>query len=148
MQFSFITIGIYSIKIINSIRDIRSLLDFGNDNSGTNGNKRELHVDLSLEAINYETIESQKIYSTTENVSNEVVNCKYFTTNYIPLNDLVKISKNGNSFTVYMCVDGSFQLTGDGENFNYQKGDTVLIPAALTDFQLSGKASILEIYIS
>ena len=118
------------------------------DRVDANGNKRELHVDLSLEAINYETIESQKIYSTTENVSNEVVNCKYFTTNYIPLNDLVKISKNGNSFTVYMCVDGSFQLTGDGENFNYQKGDTVLIPAALTDFQLSGKASILEIYIS
>lgn len=118
------------------------------DRVDANGNKRELHVDLSLEAINYETIEAQKFYSKTENVSNEVVNCKYFTTNFIPLDGHTKIQKNNNSFTVYMCVDGSFELSLDTETFLYQKGDTVLIPASLTDFQLSGKASILEIYIS
>jgi mannose-6-phosphate isomerase len=47
-----------------------------------------------------------------------------------------------------MCVEGNFQLTFDGENYSYQKGDTVLIPATLTDFQIFGKASVLEIYIS
>ena len=113
-----------------------------------NGNKRELHVDLSLEAINYETIEVQKFYAKTENVSNDVVNCKYFTTNFIPLDGHIEIHKDQTSFTVYMCVDGSFELSLDAETFLFQKGDTVLIPAALTDFQLSGKASILEIYIS
>ena len=56
--------------------------------------------------------------------------------------------KNQDYFTVYMCVDGDFQLTVDDEDYTYKRGDTVLIPAALTDFQLSGKASILEIYIS
>jgi mannose-6-phosphate isomerase len=118
------------------------------DRVDANGNQRELHIDLALEALNYEKIETQRLYSKTENTSNEVVDCKYFTTNYIPLQDVMEIHKNQNSFTVYMCVDGSFQITVDGENYNYQKGDTVLIPAALTDFQLSGKASILEIYIS
>ena len=118
------------------------------DRVDANGNKRELHVDLSLEAVNYETIEAQKFYSKVENISNEVVNCKYFTTNFIPLDGNTTINKSGDSFTVYMCVDGSFELTGDGEGYTYIKGNTVLIPAALTDFQLSGKASILEIYIS
>jgi mannose-6-phosphate isomerase len=47
-----------------------------------------------------------------------------------------------------MCVDGSFELKINTEIFYYQKGDTVLIPAALTNFELSGSASILEIYIS
>ncbi|MEO5775541.1 MAG: type I phosphomannose isomerase catalytic subunit [Flavobacterium sp.] len=118
------------------------------DRVDANGNKRELHVDLSLDAINYETVEAQKHYSKVENVSNEVVNCKYFTTNFIPLDGNTRIYKHGESFTVYMCVDGDFQLIIDDETFTYRKGDTVLLPACLTDFQLSGKASILEIYIS
>lgn len=118
------------------------------DRIDVNGNKRELHVDLSLEAINFQTVKAQKHYSKMENVSNEVVNCNYFTTNFIPLDGHKKVYKHGNSFTVFMCVDGEYQLTIDGENFSYYKGDTVLIPAALTDFQLSGNASILEIYIS
>lgn len=118
------------------------------DRVDANGNKRELHVDLSLDAINYDTIEAQKFYSKTENVSNEVVNCQYFTTNFIPLDGKTTIYKHGESFTVYMCVDGDFQLDVNGETYSYIKGDTVLLPASLTDFQLSGKASILEIYIS
>lgn len=118
------------------------------DRVDANGNTRELHIDLALEALNYEKIEAQRFYSKTLNISNEVVNCKYFTTNFIPLTGNMEIHKNQNSFTVYMCVDGDFQLTVYEEDYTYKKGDTVLIPAALTDFQLSGKASILEIYIS
>ena len=118
------------------------------DRVDANGNQRELHIDLALEALNYEKIEAQRFYSKTENTSNEIVDCQYFTTNIIPLDGNIKVAKNQTSFTVYMCVDGDFQLTIGDENFDYQKGDTVLIPAALTDFQLAGKASILEIYIS
>ena len=47
-----------------------------------------------------------------------------------------------------MCVEGDFELIYDDELYSYKKGDTILVPASLTDFQLSGKASILEIYIS
>ncbi len=118
------------------------------DRVDANGNHRELHVDLSLEAINYETIEAQKFYSKTENVANTVVDCRYFTTNFIPLDGTTTIIKQGTSFTVYMCVDGDFQLTIDNQVYGYKKGDTVLLPAILTHFELSGKASILEIYIS
>ncbi|WP_445454397.1 type I phosphomannose isomerase catalytic subunit [Flavobacterium sp. 25HG05S-40] len=118
------------------------------DRVDANGNHRELHVDLSLEAINYETIEAEKHYSRTENVANTVVDCRYFTTNFIPLNGTTTISKLGTSFTVYMCVDGDFKLTIDHQVYSYRKGDTILLPAILTHFELSGKASILEIYIS
>ena len=118
------------------------------DRVDANGKTRELHIDLALEALNYEKIQAQRFYSKTENVANEVVNCNYFTTNFIPLDGNIEIHKNQTSFTVYMCVEGDFKLTFDNESYNYVKGDTVLMPAAITDFQLSGKASILEIYIS
>ena len=118
------------------------------DRVDANGNTRELHMDLALDALNYQKIEAQRFYTKTKNISNEVVNCQYFTTNFIPLDGKITVTKSSESFTVYMCVDGNFELTNNIETFQYQKGDTVLIPASLSDFQISGEASILEIYIS
>ncbi|MBS7231855.1 class I mannose-6-phosphate isomerase [Flavobacterium psychroterrae] len=122
------------------------LYDF--DRKDAQGNTRELHVDLALDAINYNKVETQKKYETKPNTSNEVVDCPYFTTNFIPLQDKVEVEKSGETFTVYMCIDGSFEIEYDGFKQSYIKGDTVLVPAEINAFILSGKASILEIYIS
>jgi mannose-6-phosphate isomerase len=122
------------------------LYDF--DRVDANGNKRELHVDLALDAINYNKVDTQKKYDSKANTSNTVVDCPYFTTNFIPLEDKVNVSKNGETFTVYMCIEGSFEIEYDGFKHTYIKGDTVLVPAAINAFNLIGKASILEIYIS
>lgn len=122
------------------------LYDF--DRVDAQGNKRELHVDLALDAINYNKVNTQKKYDSKTNTSNVVVDCPYFTTNFIPLESNTEISKSGETFTVYMCIEGSFEIEYDNFKHTYIKGDTVLIPAAIRTFVLSGKASILEIYIS
>ena len=122
------------------------LYDF--DRVDTQGNKRELHVDLALDAINYNKVNTQKKYDSKINTSNVVVDCPYFTTNFIPLESNTEISKSGETFTVYMCIEGSFEIEYDNFKHTYIKGDTVLIPAAIRTFVLNGKASILEIYIS
>lgn len=122
------------------------LYDF--DRIDAQGNTRELHIDLALEAINYNKMETYRPYNKEINQSNTIVDCPYFTTNFIPLDGRDTVKKTANSFTVYMCVDGEFELEYNKVTYKYKKGDTVLIPAAMTDFVLSGKASILEIYIS
>lgn len=122
------------------------LYDF--DRVDAQGKTRELHVDLALEAINYNKIETKKEYSQNVNQSNTVVDCPYFTTNFIPLDGVISASKSGETFTVYMCVEGAFEIMYDNSKMLYVKGDTVLLPAGMNSFALSGKASILEIYIS
>ena len=122
------------------------LYDF--DRKDVQGNTRELHVDLALDAINYNKVETQKKYETRTNTSNVVVDCPYFTTNFIPLENKVEVSKTGETFTVYMCIEGSFEIEYNGFKQSYIKGDTVLVPAEINAFILTGKASILEIYIS
>ena len=117
------------------------------DRVDANGNTRELHVDQALEAINYKTTQAKRDYSKIENESNTIVDCSYFTTNFIPLDGQISVSKNGDSFTVYMCVEGSFELKWDENRYSYSKGDTVLIPASVTEYHINGKASVLEIYI-
>ncbi len=122
------------------------LYDF--DRVDSEGNKRELHVELALDAINYNKVETQKGYCKDVNVSNEMVNCPYFTTNYLNLSGEFKVSKSATSFTVFMCTDGDFQIEYKQVHYQYSKGDTILIPAVMTDFKLSGNATLLEIYIS
>ncbi len=112
-----------------------------------NGNERELHTELALDAINYNKIETQKHYLNNINQSNETVNCPYFTTNFIPLDGKIQVKKTNLSFSVYMCVDGNFELLYNNVKYFYKKGDTILIPAQMNNFELSGKASFLEIYI-
>ncbi|RTY92229.1 type I phosphomannose isomerase catalytic subunit [Flavobacterium sp. GT3R68] len=118
------------------------------DRVDQNGNPRELHLDLALDAINYDVVDTQKEYDKENNESNPMVVCPYFTTNYVPLDGKIAVDKTGNSFTVYMCVEGSFGLDFENVNYPYKKGDTVLIPAAMKKFVLNGNASLLEIYIS
>lgn len=118
------------------------------DRKDAQGNTRELHVDMALDAINYDKVNTYKDYDRNINKSNTIVDCPYFTTNYVPLEGQVEIKKSGDTFTVYMCVNGSFELTYDDVVYVYKKGDTVLIPAAMKAFIVNGNASILEIYIS
>ncbi len=118
------------------------------DRVDANGKGRELHVDLALDAMNYNTTDTQKTYSEEVNKSNNMVDCPYFTTNFLPLDGKAEISKNGDSFTVYICTEGEYTIDMEGETYSFKKGDTVLIPAAVNVFTLAGNASLLEIYIS
>lgn len=121
------------------------LYDF--DRVDANGNTRELHVDMALDAINYKKTQSKKSYTRTENACNEMVDCSYFTTNFIPLNGQLRFQKDKSTFHVYMCVAGSFSLEVDQTIYHYKKGDTILMPAAISTYKFDGVASILEIYI-
>lgn len=121
------------------------LYDF--DRVDANGNKRELHIDLALDAINYEVVNAERSYSKKVNEVNEVASCPYFTTNLIPLDGTVVVQMNQDSFKVYMCVEGAFELVLGNEKYSYTLGDTILIPAKMESFSLIGKANILEIYI-
>lgn len=118
------------------------------DRVDAQGKTRELHVDLALDAINYNVIETRKNYNKDVNVFNDVVECPYFVTNFLPLQGSLEVDKTSESFTVYMCVDGYFEIEYANQLYKYEKGSTVLIPAAMNMFTLSGNASILEIYIS
>lgn len=117
------------------------------DRVDAEGKSRELHIDLALDAIHYDTADAKKEYAKEENKSNLAVSCPYFITNYLPLDGKISKSNPDGSFRVYMCMEGTFKLDYQGTSWQYKKGDTVLLPAALKDFGLEGKAVLLEIYI-
>lgn len=118
------------------------------DRVDSQGNKRELHVDLALEAINYKEVDGKRDYQMALNTSNAIVDCPFFTTNIILLDGAYDAFKAIDCFRVLLCTEGSFELLYSGDTYVYQKGDTVLLPACLGTYALKGKADVLEIYIS
>ena len=117
------------------------------DRVDANGNGRELHTELALEAINYSKTNSKITYSKIENKANTTVHCNYFKTDFIPLKGKMNWNANEGSFTVLMCTEGDFILETPTENYHFKMGDTVLLPAEFSTANLKGEATILQIYI-
>jgi mannose-6-phosphate isomerase len=117
------------------------------DRVDANGKGRELHTELALDAINFNTTDAKIDYSEVPNESSMVVSCPYFNTNIIALQDHYIWKKTKESFTVFMCTNGQFEVIINGEIMQYQMGDTLLMPAIIEQLTLRGKATLLEISI-
>jgi len=114
------------------------------------GNLRELHTDLAMDAIDYTKKNDFKVnYSNTKNLVNEMVDCPYFKTNFLELTkDLNQDVGSRDSFTIYMCVGGEAQITNDWGVASVTKGETALIAAASNSININTKgAKLLEIII-
>jgi len=114
------------------------------------GNLRELHTELSIDAISYDRQDDFKVsYGQEANVSNPLVNCPYFKTNFISLNKNIQFDvSDQDSFTIYMCIDGKVLIKNDFGSIMIKKGETVLVPAITSNILLSTeRAKLLEITI-
>lgn len=114
------------------------------------GNLRELHTDMALDAIDYERKDDFRVvYSTTENRKNKMVHCPYFKTDFLHLaNDFEQDLSKRDTFTIYMCVEGQAVLSNDQGEATLKKGETVLLPASSSKCSISTKGTkLLEVTI-
>lgn len=121
------------------------------DRKDDQGNERELHNDLALEAIGFEMPNNFRVdYQKSENQSNNMVSCPYFTTNFLPITSTVKKVNVHDSFLIYICVKGKVSILANGVETQISIGETVLIPAALKDIRIHPKlnSELLEVYIA
>jgi mannose-6-phosphate isomerase len=119
------------------------------DRENSKGDKRELHIDEALDAIDFLMAKDYKLdYSKKENKSNLIKSCDYFTTNYIKIDSTLKKKNTFDSFIIYMCVSGEVVISTNQINYSIKKGETILIPASIENFSLNAKnAELLEVYV-
>jgi mannose-6-phosphate isomerase len=119
------------------------------DRVDDHGNERDLHNDLAIDAIDFDMPDDFRVtYDKTENQSNEMVSCPYFTTNYLKVNRTLKKENHHDSFIIYMCVEGIAEITANGFSEPIKKGETILLPAAIKDYEINSKnATLLEVYV-
>jgi mannose-6-phosphate isomerase len=113
------------------------------------GNERDLHKDLAIDAIDFNMRDNFRVsYSKSENQSNKMVSCPYFTTNFIPIKETIQKHNDKDSFVIYMCVDGEVEISTDLFSEKLKKGETLLVPAIIKNYQITAdNAKLLEVYV-
>ena len=116
------------------------------------GNGRELHTDLALEAIDYKAQTNYKTnYHSALNQTKPVVVCPYFTTNIIPIfGTLIKDYSAIDSFVIYICTKGRVNLSyGNNQLEVIEMGESILLPNILNNITLKADltSSLLEVLI-
>ena len=119
------------------------------DRVDSEGNERELHNDIALEAFDFDMPDNFRVNYTKDSDSpTELVCCPYFTTNVFKVNDTILKENTHDSFMIYMCVEGKAQIEVDGNQTEISMGETVLIPACIKRFSISANhAKLLEVYV-
>ncbi|GAB4407957.1 MAG: class I mannose-6-phosphate isomerase [Bacteroidia bacterium] len=122
------------------------------DRTDEQGRTRELHVEEALDAIDYTHYPSYRTsYDDRLNADVPLVEAEYFATHRLRYDSpTTRDYRDRASFTVAICVEGALELHHEGSITPLQRGDTVLIPAAVQTLDLrptAGAFTLLETWV-
>jgi mannose-6-phosphate isomerase len=116
------------------------------------GRPREIHVDKSLEVIDFDL---KAINSSSKELEifdgyDKGVLCKsdYFTIEKYIVSKEVEEDSNKDKFFIFTCVDGEGEIiSGNDFKEKIYKGDSILIPATLGKYIIKGNVTLLKSYV-
>jgi len=115
------------------------------------GNKRELHVEEALDAIDYKHYPEYKTkYTPEKDETVHLVSCPYFTTNVLDFDkSTTKDYSSLDSFVIHVCLEGTYELKYNGETYPVKMGECLLLPKVVDHVELHTENGfkILESYI-
>ncbi|MXV50852.1 mannose-6-phosphate isomerase [Pedobacter sp. HMF7647] len=121
------------------------------DRVDDHGNKRELHTEEALAALDYNVYPDYKtVYTPAVNEAVNVARCQYFTTNVLQFTQPTNRDYSAfDSFVIHVCVEGAYTLTSNDQSIEVKMGDCILIPATenYVELQTQTGFKILESYI-
>lgn len=120
------------------------------DRVDKDGNKRELHVEEALDAIDFNYYDDYKTAYDQTQKQVELATSNYFICNRIlSQSATTKNYSSIDSFIILMVLEGGGALQTNDGAYQYNKGDTYLIPASINEVTINPESSskILEIYL-
>jgi mannose-6-phosphate isomerase len=115
------------------------------------GKSRELHIESALEAIDFKHYNSYRTnYQNKQNKTSSLVDCPYFVTNLLDLNQTIEKDYSAlDSFVIYIVIKGSAVIQWDAAEEKVKIGESLLIPAVMEKIRIKAnpECKILEVYI-
>jgi mannose-6-phosphate isomerase len=115
------------------------------------GQKRELHTEEALAAIDYHFYPEYKTkYQPEKNETVKLVECPYFTTNILDFTEnTTKDYSKLDSFVIHVCVEGAYTIAVEDKQYPVKMGECILLPKTIDQIELktTGGFKILESYI-
>lgn len=121
------------------------------DRRDAEGNKRELHTEEALGALDYTGLSDAKTpYKEQRNSITNLVSCPYFITNKWTIDQAIQRDfSDKDSFVIYIATEGEGSLKVDEKTYSLVKGDVLLIPAVLDHLTIDTDSSLttLEVFM-
>ena len=119
------------------------------DRTDVNGNQRDLHTEAAIKATKSFPSTGKSNYQLEADKTSNLVDCEYFTTNIFEVKSNQKRDyRNLDSFVIFMCVEGSAEVTIDNVTETVTMGETILIPANTDSVTFNSEGSkLLEVFI-
>lgn len=142
--------GCFIVEIQQTSDITYRLYDY--DRKDKNGNPRELHTEMAMDAIDFNVYPEYKVDYKLGKKQQQLVNSPYFITNLIEgeKGEIIHSTHN-DTFVVYICIEGKAQLTDNkGNSIDIEQGETVLIPAEnahLITILITEKSKMLETFL-
>ncbi|KAB7732480.1 mannose-6-phosphate isomerase [Rudanella paleaurantiibacter] len=122
------------------------------DRTDDKGQKRELHTEQAVDAIDYQFHDTYKTeYEKALNHSVNAVTCPYFVTNVLHFDrEVLHDFSHLDSFVILVCVGGGVTIqSGNTHEVTLKMGQCALIPASVKSVTLipDGEMTLLESYV-
>lgn len=147
---------VHSIGKGNFVLEIQQSSDityriYDYDRRDAQGNARQLHVEESIDAIDFSDTDgaAPSRIKWIENQEEIIADCNYFTTSAIAVKEsaCMDLDKR-DSFTIIASIDGDAQLVdANNEYISLPQGAVALIPASMPRIQILGNCKIITSYI-
>lgn len=148
---------IHSIGRGNFVLEIQEASDityriYDYDRRDAQGNPRQLHIEESVGAIDFNDIaddcETPRILPVAGRTQC-LQSCPYFTTEVTGIASKTTLDLSGrDSFTIAIATEGHLTLTpAGGETVELPQGCTALIPASVQEVEIDGNGSLVTVHV-
>lgn len=142
--------GIFLAEIQQSSNATYRVYDY--DRIGKDGSKRALHIEKALDVIDFSGAGKRKMHSglkIEQNGSSRTfaVASRYFAVELFEIEASMDENTHLERFNILMFFNGKGAIEYNGGELSVQAGESVLIPAALGKYRVTGKVSGLKAYV-
>lgn len=115
------------------------------DRTDVDGNKRELHIEKSIDVINFEkqfNAITPEIEKEGNSIKRTFVRNEFFTVQQLEVNDTFHYTKSA-PFVLMSVIEGKGQVTIDNSRYSIKKGDHFIITNEDKVIDISGNVNII-----
>ena len=114
------------------------------DRVGADGKKRELHTERALDVVRpYSEAEVEAIRYSEGKTEGMLANNEYFKVFKAVIDGKKSLNVGNDSFMSLLCIDGEGFIEYLGESYKISKGDSYFLPAALGEFTVNGRFTVI-----
>ena len=116
---------------------------------GNDGQPRELHIDQAINVINWDDnvnqqVDPELLVDTDTFKCWDVLRCEYFRLEKLVFSAPLEVPMDGTSFHALFVAEGEAKISWSGDILTAPAGTSLLVPAALSAYTLTGNATVLR----